>query len=169
MLGATCFLLFLCYISLLVTSDPVTFEQRQAVHRAIDILDEKGFGQEAFVLRRLASYRATDSWWNRWVGHREAFAATNFPFEVVTLYPEFFNDSADDVERAAILLHESYHLYGAGEAAALEGTWRDKRKIGWTADKYSHTKVWKSTRELTLSHIPRLFQCGYDGQSDCSP
>ena len=42
----------------------------------------------------------------------------------------------DDTERAAILLHESYHLFGSGEATALEGVWRDKQRLGWTADKY---------------------------------
>jgi hypothetical protein len=162
-------LLLIFYVSLISTSEEVPFEQKQAVYKAIDVLDQHGFGTEAFVLRHLVNYRATDNWWNRWVGHKEAFAATNFPFEVVTLYPEFFNDSVDDVERAAILLHESHHLYGSGEAAALEGAWRDKSKIGWTAAKYSQTKVWKSTRELTMSYVPRAFQCGDDGRTDCYP
>lgn len=166
-LAVTCSLLFVFYLSLLMSSNEVGFEQKRVVDRAIKILEQNGFGKEVFALRHLANYRATDNWWNRWVGHKEAYAATNFPFEVLTLYPEFFNDSTDDVERAAILLHESYHLYGSGETAALEGTWRDKSKIGWTADKYSQTKVWKNTLELTLSHVPGLFRCGDDGQTNC--
>lgn len=169
MLGVTCLLLFIFYVSLLGTSDQVSFEQKQLVYQAIKVLEQNGFGKETFALRHLVNYRATDSWWNTSVGHKEAYAATNFPFEVVTLYPEFFDDSTDDVERAAILLHECYHLYGAGEAAALEGVWRDKRKIGWTADKYGQTKVWQNTRDLTINHVPQLFRCGPEGRADCDP
>jgi hypothetical protein len=168
-LGLTALLILVFYISLLTTSDPVPFEQMQVVYNAIDILDKSGFGKETFVLRHLVKYRTTDNWWNRWVGHRDAYAATNFPFEILTLYPEFFNDAVDDTERAAILLHECYHLYGSGEAASLEGTWRNKRKLGWTEDLYGQTKVWRNTRELTLAQAPRLFQCGYDGHKDCYP
>jgi hypothetical protein len=168
-LGVTGFLLFIFYVSLLNSSNLVPFEQKQLVYQAVNVLEQKGFAKETFVLRHLVNYRATDNWWNLWAGHKEAYAATNFPFEVVTLYPEFFKDSTDDVERAAILLHECYHLYGSGEAAALEGVWRDKRRLGWTADKYNHTKVWESTRDLTTNLVPQLFRCGSDGQTDCVP
>lgn len=169
LLGVIGLLLGIFYISLLSTSTPVAVEQKQTIDKAIAILDRSGFGSETFVLRHLVNYRATDNWWNVWVGHRDAYAATNFPFEVVTLYPEFFKDSTDDIERAAILLHESYHLFGSGEEAALKGAWVDKRRIGWTVDKYAETKVWKSTRELTVSQVPQLFRCGDDGRSDCHP
>lgn len=169
LLGVIVFLLFIFYASLLGTSDPITFEQKQTVNKAISILERGGFGNDAFVLSHLVNYRATDNWWNGWIGHRDAYAATNFPFEVVTLYPEFFNDSVDDIERAAILLHESYHLFGSGEEAALRGSWLDKRRIGWTVDKYGETKVWKSTRELTSNLVPQLFHCGDDSRSDCHP
>jgi hypothetical protein len=168
-LGLTALLILIFYISLLITSDPVPFEQKQLVDNAIEVLNQRGFESETFVLRRLVNYRITDNWWNRWVGHRDAYAATNFPFEILTLYPEFFNDAVDDTERAAILLHECYHLYGSGEAAALEDAWRNKRKLGWTEDQYGHTKVWRNTRELTLAQAPRLFQCGYDAHKDCYP
>jgi len=70
-------------------------------------------------------------------------------------------------ERAAILLHESYHLLGSGEATALEGVWRSKQRFGWTADKYEQTRVWYNTRELTIAKVPWLFTCGADGRSDC--
>ncbi|HEY6187151.1 MAG TPA: hypothetical protein VIW80_05690 [Pyrinomonadaceae bacterium] len=165
--GMTLVILIIYYLSLLMTSDAIKWQQRQAVNHAIAILEQKGFGKEAFVLRHLVSFRSTDNWWNMQVGHHDAYAATNFPFEVVTLYPEFFDTATDDTERAAILLHESYHLFGSGERSALEGAWRNKSKLGWTADKYGESKVWKNTKDLTLSEVPQLFRCGADGQSDC--
>jgi hypothetical protein len=100
-------------------------------------------------------------------GHKEAYAATNFPFEIVTLYSEFFDVATDDTERAAILLHEAHHLLGSGEEQALESTWRERGRLGWTADAYSGSKVWKNTRELTQNYVPKLFQCGSDQRSDC--
>jgi hypothetical protein len=166
-LGMTFVILVIYYMSLLMTSDKIKWQQRQTVDRAVAILEQKGFGKETFVLRHLVSFRSTDNWWNMQVGHHDAYAATNFPFEVLTLYPEFFDTATDDTERAAILLHESYHLFGSGEAAALEGAWRNKSKIGWTADKYGETKVWKNTTELTMGAVPQLFRCGPQGQSDC--
>jgi hypothetical protein len=165
--GMTLVILLIYYLSLLATSDSIKWQQKQTVGRAITILEQKGFGKEAFVLRHLVSFRSTDNWWNMQVGHHDAYAATNFPFEVVTLYTEFFDTATDDTERAAILLHESYHLFGSGERSALEGTWRNKSKIGWTADKYGESKVWKNTLELTMSEVPELFRCGPQGQSDC--
>jgi hypothetical protein len=166
-LGMTCVILLICYMSLRLTSNSINWQQRQTVDRAITVLEQKGFGKEAFVLRRLVSFRTTDNWWNIQVGHHDAYAATNFPFEVLTLYPEFFDVATDDTERAAILLHESYHLFGSGERAALDGVWRNKSRIGWTADKYGETKVWKNTKELTIGEVPQLFRCGLEGKSDC--
>jgi hypothetical protein len=167
--GATLFLLFGFYMSLRVTSDDLGYEQHQIVRRSIAILEQRGFSSEARVLGIFATYRGTDNWWNKFVGHRDAYAATNFPFEVMTLYPEFFADSFDDSERAAILLHEACHLFGSGEEAALEYAWRNKQRLGWTEDKYSQTKVWNNTKELTMNLVPKLFQCGPDGKSDCAP
>ena len=167
--GATFSALLLCYVSLLASSERLTGEQKQIVYRAIAVLEQNGFKGDVFMLRHFASFRNTDNWWNKYLGHREAYAATNFPFEIVTLYPEFFAISVDDNERAVMLLHESYHLFGYGEVATLEGVWRNKSRLGWTADKYSQTKVWKNTIELTRNNVPQLFQCGPDGQSDCTP
>lgn len=168
-LGMTCAILVVYYLSLLLTSDGIRWQQRQTVERAIAVLEQKGFSREVFVLRHLVSFRTTDNWWNTQVGHHDAYAATNFPFEVLTLYPEFFDTARDDTERATILLHESYHLFGASEATALEGVWRNKGRLGWTADKYGETKVWKNTKELTMSHVPQLFRCGLEGKDDCIP
>jgi hypothetical protein len=155
------------YASLLLTSEPATPEQRQLVERAIAVLEAKGLGDRTFALRRLASYRVTDNWWNRWNGHHEAYAATNFPFEVVTLYPDFFKQPIDDTERAVVLLHESYHLGGSGEEAAFTGVWRDKYRLGWTKETYGHTRVWQTVREFTAQNAPALFRCGDDGKQDC--
>jgi hypothetical protein len=167
--GATLFLLFSFYMSLRITYDDLGYDQRQIVRRSVAILEQKGFAKEASVLSTFTTYRGTDNWWNRSLGHRDAYAATNFPFEVLTLYPEFFADSADDDERAAILLHEAYHLFGSGEEAALEGVWRNKQRLGWTEDKYGGSRVWRNTKELTMNLAPKLFQCGPDGKSDCVP
>jgi len=168
-LGMTAAVLIICYLSLLLTSDALGYDQRKTVARTIAVLDAHGFAKQAFVLRRLVSFRATDNWWNFQVGHHDAYAATNFPFEVVTLYPDFFEDAVDDNERAAILLHESYHLLGSGEVTALEQTWRAKRRLGWTEDRYGQTLVWANTEELTRAQLPGLFHCGSDEKSDCTP
>jgi hypothetical protein len=153
--------------SLLLTSTPIDVEQFAVVTRAVGKLEQAGFSKEVFVLRYLANYRATDNWWNRHVGHSQAYAATNFPLGVVTLYEPFFRIAVDDTERAAILLHEAQHLLGAGETSALETTWRQKARLGWTEERYGETKVWKNTREWTLDDVPSLFHCGADG--DCAP
>ena len=161
-------LLFLvgAYVSLRVTSEPVNAEQQELIDSATRLLDERGFADSTRLLR-LATYRSTDNWWNRFTGHREAYAATNFPFQVVTLYPDFFAHPADDTERAVILLHEAYHLAGSGEERAFAGVWRDKERLGWTEEKYGRTRVWRSVREFTEQHAPALFRCGEDGRGDC--
>ncbi len=167
-LGVVALLLLTAYASLLATSSPISYEQRQIIERAISVIENKGFDRNAFVLRRFVSYRATDNWWNSWVGHADAYAATNFPFQVVTLYPDFFNLPVDDTERAAVLLHESFHLMGRGEEKAFEGVWRAKDKLGWTKERYEATRVWKNVHELTMDYAPHLFECGLDGRSDCT-
>lgn len=167
-IGVTVAILIIWYVSILMSSDPLRPEHKVVVNKAIEVLELRGFSNDALVLRKFVSYRSTDSWWNQYLGHRDAYAATNFPFLVLTLYPQFFEDSIDDNERAAMLLHESYHLFGSGEEAALEGVWREKRRLGWTAENYAQSKVWHNTRELTMSNVPSLFQCGPDGRSDCT-
>jgi hypothetical protein len=159
--------LFVWRVSLILSSDPLDPAQRQAVTRALLLLDSQGFPGEVTVLRHLAAFRSSDNWWNRFVGHSQAYAATNFPFEVVTLYPWFFTAAVDDNERAIILLHESHHLLGRGENEALERVWRAKTRLGWHVGAYGHTRVWKNTAEWTRGSLPHLFTCGDDGQSDC--
>jgi uncharacterized membrane protein len=155
------------HASLLWTSEAATMEQRIKVRRAVDLIEQSGFGREAFLLKHATNFRTSDNWWNAYMGHGEAYAATNFPFEVVTLYPEFFQYPTDDVERAVILLHEARHLSGAGEEEAFAGVWRDKARLGWTREKYGQTRVWKNVGEFTRRYAPKLFACGQDGRQDC--
>ena len=166
-LSVTTLILVTCYASLLVSSQGVSVEERQLVMEAVAVLDRAGFSKESFVLRHVVSYRSTDNWWNRYVGHQTAYAATNFPFGVITLYPAFFRFPIDEVERATILLHESSHLFGEREEEALQRVWIEKHKLGWTSIRYSHTRVWKNTREWTSGSVPVLFRCGEDRKSDC--
>ena len=93
---ATLLILIVWYASLLITSDRLKPDQRAKVQSAIDLIQQGGFTREAFILKHLASFRGSDNWMNAYVGHRDAYAATNFPFEVVTLYPEFFEVPIDD-------------------------------------------------------------------------
>src|SRR5262249_37437336 len=141
--------------------------QRQLVMQSIRLLEGSGFSREVVMLRHFANYRATDNWWNRYLGHHQAYAATNFPLGVVTLYAPFFNVPTDDTERAAILLHEAQHRWVAAEETALEVVWREKSRLGWTAGNYGSTRVWRNTREWTATSVPELFRCGSARQADC--
>ena len=168
-IGAVTLVILLgAYASLIATSDGLVDHQRAAVQRAIVVLRQTGFSREATVLARFVSWRGTDNWWNAYVGHQRAYAATNFPFGVITVYPPFFIVAIDDTERAAILLHEAYHVLGDDEDEVLRHVWLAKQRIGWTAERYAHTRVWKNTREWTAGTVPGLFRCGVDGQSDCT-
>jgi hypothetical protein len=164
----TCAVIVAWHGSLLLTSDAASMNQRLQVRGAVDVIERGGFSRETFLLRRLTCFRTTDNWWNNAVGHGEAYASTNFPFEIVTLYPEFFKYPTDDTERAVILLHEARHLAGAGEEEALKSVWRDKARLGWTREKYSETRVWKNVSDITHRYAPELFTCGNDGRQDCT-
>ncbi len=143
--------------SLLVTSDDLNWSEEAQVAAAIDVLRERGFTREAFVLQNLTTFRTSDHWWNRYVGHTQAYAATNFPFEIITLYPPFFRVAADDTERAVILLHEAQHLLGSDEKGALVYVWGAKGRLGWTEPRYGVTRVWHNTLEWTQQTAPSLF------------
>ena len=165
--GTTLAIVVFAFLSLLMTSDGLNPDQERMVREAIAVVEQGGFHREANVLRRVVFFRSSDNWWNEYVGHQNAYAATNFPFAVVTLYSGFFRFSIDATERAAILLHESHHVFGADERTALQRVWLDKGRLGWTAERYSRTRVWRNTREWTNGAIPVLFQCGDDQRSDC--
>jgi len=156
------------YISLVFSAEPPSFDQRQSIAAAINILDSKGFTSEAMILRRLAVFRSSDNWLNASVAKENAFAATNFPFEIVTVYPDFFAYPADDLERAAILLHEAKHLQGADEKEAYEFVWKNRQKLGWTSDIYSGSDTWNEVRKQTRDYVPHLFVCNVNPFGDCT-
>lgn len=166
-LGVSFALLVGCYASMLLTSTPVTYDERVQIARAVELVEQGGFTREAFLLRRLTNFRTTDNWFNSYTGHVNAYASTNFPFEIVTLYPDFFRYPVDDVERAVILLHEARHLAGDDEAEACASVWRDKERLGWTREKYGKTRVWQNVTDLSRRYAPKLFDCGEDKRQDC--
>jgi hypothetical protein len=157
--GAVVLILVAWWASLFATSEGLDPDQQVVVYRAVKLLEANGFRKEVFALRNAARFRATDNWWNRYNQHDQAYAATNFPFEIVTIYPWFFDVPKDDVERAAILLHEAQHLMGADEETALRRVWALKDRLDWTAARYGRTKVWRNTREWTQTAAPDLFTC----------
>src|SRR5687767_897300 len=63
-LSTTLIVLVAWYLSLLASSEHLGFDRRKIVEDAVLVLQQKGFGKEAFVLGNLVTYRATDNWWN---------------------------------------------------------------------------------------------------------
>lgn len=156
------------YLSLIFTSAPLTAEEKTQIERAIDVLDEKGFAGEVFLLRNLTKFRSNDNWLNASTRLESAYAATNYPVEIMTIYPEFFTVSVDDRERAAILLHEAQHLKGADEKTAYEFVWRNRQKLGWTKNDYDTSLIWRNVRKQTAEVAPNLFVCYWVEAGDCT-
>lgn len=166
--GATIVGLLGLYMSLLLSAEKLPYEQREAIDRSILILEDKGFSGDVAMLRYLTAYRATDNWLNASTREENAYAATNFPFEVMTIYPDFFTYPKDDLERAAILLHEAQHLKGADEKEAYEFVWRNRKKLGWTKETYGNSVVWRNVRRQTKEYAPNLFICEGPELNDCT-
>ncbi|MBK9216669.1 MAG: hypothetical protein IPM59_13950 [Chloracidobacterium sp.] len=156
------------YVSLIASAGPLTIDQKHTVRRAIAVLRDKGFAADIVLLENVTVFRADDNWLNATVAKENAFAATNFPFAIITLYSDFFAYPIDDVERAAILLHESRHLRGEDEHAAYRYVWLNRKQLGWTADKYAHSQVWDNIRRQTREHVPELFNCPQRRSTDCT-
>ena len=156
------------YGSLLFSADALKPAEQAKIQTAIDFLEDKGFHDEVFLLRNVAVYRANDNWLNASVQKETAYAATNFPFEIVTIYPEFFKFANDEVEMAAILLHEAKHLQGHDEKVAYEYVWKNRGRLGWTMDIYADSEIWRETRKLTREYVPNLFVCKINDYSDCT-
>ncbi len=156
------------YLSLVASANPLSIEEKSTVRAAIRVLKEKGLADEIFLLEHLAVFRSNDNWLNASVAKENAYAATNFPFEIITLYPDFFTYPVDDVERAAILLHESRHLRGKDEKDAYEFVWRHRRQLGWVEEKYSESPVWRNVRRQTREYSPELFNCDSSPTGDCN-
>ncbi len=156
------------YLSLIGSAKSLAYEDKQIVNSSILILKDSGFADEVFLLQNLAAYRSTDNWLNASVEKENAYAATNFPFEIVTIYPDFFDFPADDVERAAILLHEAKHLAGNDEKEAYEFVWRNRKQIGWSKAVYGRSLVWQNIRKQTKETVPELFACPEFDMGDCT-
>lgn len=156
------------YLSMIFTSESLGDGEKAQIFSAVKVLDEKGFSGEVFILNHLTSYRANDNWLNASTKFENAYAATNFPFEIMTVYPDFFNYTSDDTERAAILLHEAQHLKGADEKEAYEFVWRSRKQLGWTKEKYGGSPVWNSVRQQTKEFAPNLFVCPWTEYGDCT-
>lgn len=156
------------YLSLIASAKSLTVDQKNTVRDAIAALKERGFSDEAMLLENLTVFRREDNWLNASVAKENAYAATNFPFEIITLYPDFFTYPVDDTERAAILLHETRHLLGKDEKDAYEFVWKNRKKLGWTKDKYSDSPVWANIRKQTRDNAPDLFICEFNPFGDCT-
>jgi hypothetical protein len=168
LLAAIFIALFGFYMSLSVSAKKLAYEEKKKVEDAVLILEDKGFGRDVFLLRYVTAYRATDNWLNASVEKENAYAATNFPFEIMTIYPDFFQYPQDDTERAAILLHEAQHLKGADEKQAYEYVWKNRRQLGWTSENYSGSVIWLNVRRQTREVAPELFTCQGNEYEDCT-
>lgn len=156
------------YVSLVLSAKSLDYEQRKAVASSISILEERGFSDEVFLLKHLAVFRSSDNWLNASVEKENAYAATNFPFEIMTLYEDFFTYPVDEVERAAILLHEAKHLQGKDEKEAYDFVWKNRKKLGWTREKYQRSIIWQEVRNQTKEYAPNLFVCDVNPAGDCT-
>jgi len=159
---------FAFYLSLIATSAPLELNERLAVQRAIGVLEEKGFEREAFLLRHTVTFRSTDNWLNLMTKQDNAYAATNFPFQIITLYPDFYKKATDDTERAIVLLHEAQHLQGADEPAAYSYVWKNRERLGWNQLRYGTTPSYVTISEQTRDIAPELFRCPNKVFFDCT-
>jgi hypothetical protein len=162
------FTLFGFYFSLIISAKKLNYEETKTVRRTILILKEKGFSDEVFLLEYFTAFRSNDNWLNASIEKENAYAATNFPFEIITLYPVFFEVPIDDTERAAILLHEAKHLQGADEKEAYEYVWKHRAQLGWTKETHSNSLIWNNVRKQTKEYAPHLFICDTNEYGDCT-
>lgn len=160
--------LLVFYISLLLTSAPVSSADAATIDRAINVLDAKGFGIEAFLLRHVATFRSSDNWLNSVTPNENAYAATNFPFQIITVYPDFYSKATDDTERAMILLHEAQHLRSSSEAEAYAYVWRERQRLGWTQLSHGESPTYVTVEQQTRENSPELFTCQAKVWNDCT-
>jgi hypothetical protein len=156
------------YSSLIATSQPITAEQYAMVDEAIEVLESKGFEREVFLLRNTAQFRGSDNWFNSAMLKADSYAATNFPFQIVTLYPDFYSKTTDKVERAMVLLHEAKHLESKDEAAAYAYVWQNRDRLGWTQLSHGTTATYVTISEQTRENAPDLFTCPDKVWNDCT-
>jgi hypothetical protein len=165
---AACLALMVFYFSLLLTSTAVSLEDAKSIERAINLLDEKGFSRETFFLRHVATFRSGNNWLNELAEGENSYAATNFPFEIITLYPDFYAKATDDTERAMILLHEAQHLLMGSETTAYAYVWRERQRLGWTQLSHGMTPTFVTVELQTREYAPELFSCSFRLWNDCT-
>jgi hypothetical protein len=156
------------HLSLVTTSLPPAPYEKPAIERAISILEDKGFEKEVFLLRNTVTFRGTDHWLNSLVEKESAYASTNFPFQIVTLYNDFYTKTTDDTERAMVLLHEARHLVGDNENQAYSYVWKNRHRLGWTLRTHGTTVSYVTIEEQTREHAPELFNCPDRPWLDCT-
>ena len=156
------------YLSLVSTSlPPMKYEQVQ-IDRAIQLLADRGFADEVFLLKGTTTFRATDHWLNSFTDKENAYASTNFPFQIVTLYPDFYSKAVDDTERAMVLMHEARHLMGENENQAYAYVWRNREQLGWTLRTHGTTDSYITIEQATREMAPELFNCPDKTWQDCT-
>lgn len=156
------------YLSLVSTSLPPSPQERQKIDTAIQLLADRGFSDEVFVLKGTTTFRATDHWLNNFVEKENAYASTNFPFQIVTVYGDFYTKAVDDTERAMVLLHEARHLMGEDENQAYAYVWKNRKKLGWTMSTHGSTESFITIEQLTREFAPELFNCPSRPWEDCT-
>lgn len=156
------------HLSMVATSTPLSSAEERKLETAVELLAARGFKQEAFLLEHTVTFRRSDNWLNALARTENAFAATNFPFQIMTLYADFYGRASDDTERAMVLLHEAQHLMNKDEAAAYEYVWRHRQQLGWTQMSHGTSPTYVSIRQLTREHAPELFTCPANLWNDCT-
>ena len=165
---AAVLVLFAFYLSLIASSIPLEVKERSTVESAVRMLEVKGFSREAFLLRHTVTFRSGDNWLNSLTKHDNAYAATNFPFQIITLYPDFYNKTVDDTERAMVLLHEAQHLKGSDEPGAYRYVWQHRQQLGWTQLSHGTTASYVTIADQTRDFAPDLFTCPEKVWNDCT-
>jgi len=156
------------YLSLVSTSLPPTNAERAQIDRAVQLLADRGFSDEVFLLKGTTTFRGTDHWLNSFIEKENAYASTNFPFQIVTLYSDFYNRAEDDTERAMVLLHEARHLMGEDENQAYAYVWRHRKQLGWTMRTHGMTESYVTIEQLTREMAPEIFNCPTKAWEDCT-
>jgi len=138
-------------------SDP---KEINTVDAAIAVLDPvQDLYSEAQVLRTAKYRRSKPPYlYGVCIYKGGCFAAAHYGF--LFLDDQFFDQNLlhDSVERAAVLLHEAFHLEGGNEHDAYAGVWVNKEKFGWTETPYSHYFLWGQVKAETMNAAPELFQ-----------
>lgn len=160
--------LLIFYLSLVTTSRTLQPYEMETVDRAILVLEKKGFDAEVFLLRHATTFRGGDNWLNALTLEENAYASTNRPFPIITLYSDFYNKTQDDTERAMVLLHEAQHIRNKNEKEAYEYVWRHREKLGWTVLSHGTTPTFVTVEMQTREYSPHVFSCPEKLWGDCT-